>query len=110
MLGQREGARVGATTQHFGATLALAGDPHLTDAQMLSLAVHREPSVRAAVARRADCPASALVSLGHDYRPEVLLALIGNPRTPSSVVRNLADHEAQLVATAAEERLRGIVR
>jgi hypothetical protein len=80
----------------------------VTSTELLSLAVHREPAVRAAVARRTDCPAGALISLGHDHRPEVLLALIANPRTPSSVVRNLADHVAQPVADAAEVRLRGI--
>lgn len=76
----------------------------------MSLAVHREPDVRAALARREDCPTGALISLGHDHRQEVLLALIGNRRTPSSVLRNLADHHVALVALAAEERLRGIGR
>jgi uncharacterized protein (DUF2336 family) len=101
---------VGATTDDYQAALALAGDQYLTDVELLSLAVHREPSVRAAIARRPDCPAGALISLSHDHRPEVLLALIDNPRTPSSVVRNLADNRTPHVATAAEERLRSIGR
>ena len=99
---------MGATTRDYEAALALAGDQYLTDVELLSLAVHREPVVRAAVAKRPDCPAGALISLGHDHRPEVLLALIDNPRTPSSVVRNLADHRAPQVAHAAEQRLRSI--
>ena len=86
----------------------MAQDPEVTGASLLSLAVHRDASVRAAVAQRVDCPVGALISLGHDHREEVLLALITNPRTPSSVVRNLADHRVERVALAAEQRLRGI--
>ena len=94
----------------FAQDLAMARDPEVTGATLLSLAVHREPSVRAAVAQRADCPVGALISLSHDHREEVLLALLENPRTPSSVVRNLADHRAPSVAVAAERRLRSIAR
>lgn len=101
---------MGATTHELAAALALAADSNITSVELLSLAVHREPSVRAVVAARTDCPAGALISLGHDHRPEVLLALITNPRTPSSVVRNLADSKFTPVAHAAEERLRGIGR
>jgi len=101
---------VGATTHELAAALVLAAEPNITSVELLSLAVHREPAVRAAVAARTDCPAGALISLGHDHRPEVLLALITNPRTPSSVVRNLADSKFSAVAYAAEERLRGIGR
>lgn len=101
---------MGATTYDHDAAMMRAADPQVTGADLLSLAVHKEPDVRAAVAGRADCPTGALISLGHDHRAEVLLALIGNPRTPSAVVRNLADHPLALVALAAEERLRGIGR
>ena len=100
--------RVGATTYDHAAALALAGDARVTGADLLPLAVHGEPDVRAAVAGREDCPTGALVSLGYDHRPEVLLALLGNARTPTSVVRNLADHAVMDVARAAELRLRGI--
>lgn len=96
------------STQDYQAALERAMLPDVTSTELLSLAVHREPAVRAAIARRTDCPAGALISLGHDHRPEVLLALIANPRTPSSVVRNLADHRSQQVADAAEQRLRSI--
>ena len=87
-----------------------AKDPDVTGANLLSLAVHAEPSVRAVVAARVDCPVGALISLGHDHRAEVLLALLTNPRTPSSVVRNLADHRDSKVAMAAERRLRATYR
>jgi len=96
------------STEDLQVALERAKIEDVTSTELLSLAVHREPAVRAAVARRMDCPAGALISLGHDHRAEVLLAVISNPRTPSSVVRNLADHHTQQVATAAEERLRGI--
>ena len=96
------------SAQDYQLALERATQPDVTSSELLSLAVHREPAVRAAIARRNDCPAGALISLGHDHRPEVLLALISNPRTPSSVVRNLADHRTQQVSDAAEQRLRSI--
>lgn len=96
------------STQEYQTALLRAAEPDVPSSELLSLAVHREGAVRAVVAGRRDCPAGALISLGHDYRPEVLLALIANPRTPSSVVRNLADHRVQQVADAAEQRLRSI--
>jgi len=99
---------VNVSTNEYQLALSRAAEPEITSSELLSLAVHREASVRAVVARRTDCPTGALISLGHDHRPEVLLALITNPRTPSSVVRNLADHRVQQVADAAEQRLRSI--
>ena len=59
---------------------------------------------------RTDCPAGALISLGHDYDASVLRALLGNPRTPSSVVRRLADHRDLAIADAAVQRLRNSFR
>lgn len=99
---------MGAVVYDLEAALTRAVDPQIAGADLLSLAVHREPEVRAAIARRTDCPAGALISLGHDHQPQVLMSLIGNPRTPSSVIRNLADHRAADVAEAAEQRLRTI--
>ena len=96
------------STQEYQSALLRAAEPDIPASELLSLAVHREGAVRAAIALRTDCPAGALISLGHDHRPEVLLALITNPRTPTSVVRNLADHRTQQVADAAEQRLRNI--
>lgn len=85
-------------------------DPQVTGAQLLPLAVHKDPAVRAAVASRADCPMGALISLGHDHHVEVLEALIRNMRTPASVIRNLADHRNSAVAEAAVQRLRNSFR
>lgn len=86
--------------------VALAQDPALEQAQLLQLAVHRDPRVRAAIAARPDAPAGALISLGYDPSLDVLHALVGNPRTPSSVVRKLSDHRNAALADAAVQRLR----
>ncbi len=85
-------------------------DPDVTGADLLPLAVHRDPAVRAAVAVRPDCPMGALVSLGHDSSLDVLSALLENPRTPSSVVRRLADHRDPRISDLAVQRLRNAFR
>lgn len=90
--------------------LTRARDPEVTGADLLRLAVHRSGEVRAAVGSRPDCPVAALVSLGHDHDHAVLAALIANPRTPSSVIRALADHRAPAVSDAAVQRLRNSFR
>lgn len=87
-----------------------ARDPQVVGPELLALAVHRDPQVRAAVAARADCPPSALISLGHDHQVAVLEALIGNIKTPSSVIRNLGDHRNPTVSGLAVQRLRNSFR
>ncbi|WP_291378182.1 hypothetical protein [Demequina sp.] len=81
-------------------------DPDVTGQSLLPFAVHRNARVRAAVAARTDCPAGALISLGHDHDVTVLEALLRNVRTPSSVVRALADHRNQRISDLAVQRLR----
>lgn len=90
--------------------VARALDPQVIGSELLPFAVHREATVRAAVAARTDCPAGALISLGHDHDLLVLEALLRNVRTPSSVVRALADHRNQKVADLAVQRLRNTYR
>lgn len=90
--------------------LARATDPAVTGPELLPYAAHRSARVRAAVAARTDTPAGALISLGHDHEPDVLLALLRNPRTPSTVVRKLADHRDVRVSDAAVQRLRNAFR
>lgn len=85
-------------------------DPQVTGAELLPLAVHKDPQVRVAVASRTDCPMGALISLGHDHNTDVLMALIRNVRTPASVIRNLADHRNSTIAEAAVQRLRNSFR
>jgi len=51
-----------------------------------------------------------LISLGHDHDVAVLEALLRNVRTPSSVVRTLADHRNQTIADLAAQRLRNSFR
>ncbi len=81
-------------------------DPELTGSALLPFAVHSNVHVRAAVAARIDCPAGALISLGHDHETLVLEALLRNVRTPSSVVRALSDHRNQAISDLAVQRLR----
>ena len=90
--------------------LARARDPEAVHADLMPLSVHREPAVRAAVASRADCPAAALIALGHDPSMDVLRALLANPRTPMSVVRRLADHRDPRITELAVQRLRNSFR
>lgn len=87
-----------------------ARDPQVTGPDLMPLAVHRDPQVRAVVAARADCPPGALISLGHDHQLVVLEALIANPKTPSSVIRNLGDHRNPRVSDLAVQRLRNSFR
>lgn len=90
--------------------VARAADPTVTGSDLLPYAVNRSPVVRAAVASRTDCPVGALISLGHDHDVAVLEALLRNVRTPSSVVRALADHRNQRIADLAAQRLRNSFR
>ena len=90
--------------------VARASDPSVTGNELLPYAVNRSAIVRAAVASRKDCPVGALISLGHDHEPAVLEALLRNVRTPSSVVRALADHRNQTIAELAAQRLRNSFR
>lgn len=90
--------------------LARATDAAVTGSELLPFAVHRSASVRAAVAARTDCPVGALISLGHDHDVLVLEALLRNVRTPSSVVRALADHRNAKISDLAVQRLRNSYR
>jgi hypothetical protein len=73
---------------------------------LLPLAVHRNPDVRAAVAARPDCPMGAMLALGHDRSGEVLEALVNNVRAPETLIRQLAEHRRPEIRDAALARLR----
>lgn len=98
------------STRNSSADLARALDPHVVGQELLPLAVHRDAKVRAAVAGRTDCPMGALIALGHDSDVRVLEALIRNVRTPSSVIRSLADSRNSKIADLAVQRLRNSFR
>lgn len=84
----------------------LARAAEVTGPELLTYAAHSDARVRATVARRADCPMSAFISLGYDHSLEVVRALLDNPATPTSVVRKLADHRDPDVSEVAIQRLR----
>ncbi len=85
-------------------------DPQTAGSDLMQFAVHRTAAVRAAVAARQDCPVAALTSLGFDHDRTVLEALLRNPKTPSSVVRKLADNRDPRVSDLAVQRLRNAFR
>lgn len=85
--------------------LLRAQDPTVKGQELLPLAVHRDAKVRAVVAARPDCPMGALIALGHDTDSRVLEALVRNIRTPSSVIRSLAESRNRGVAQLALSRL-----
>lgn len=89
---------------------ARAADPAVVGVDLMPLAVHHSATVRTAVAARADCPVGALISLGHDHDLGVLEAVLRNMRTPSSVVRALADHRNAQISDLAVQRLRNSYR
>jgi len=86
--------------------IARALDPNITGVDLLPLAVHRNPEVRAAVASRPDCPMGALLALGHDRNPDVLGALVRNGRAPETLIRQLAEHRRSEIRDAALMRLK----
>jgi hypothetical protein len=99
-----------STSRNSSADLARALDPQVVGQELLPLAVHRDAKVRTAVASRTDCPMGALIALGHDSDVHVLEALIRNVRTPSSVIRSLADSRNSKISELAVQRLRNSFR
>lgn len=79
-------------------------------ADLMRMAADRDPEVRATAAAHRECPIAALTALSHDPSDQVLHALLTNPRTPSSVIRRLADHKDERIADAAVQRLRNSFR
>ena len=99
-----------ASAQASAVDLVKAQDPSTSPEELLPLAAHKLAAVRAAVASRSDCPMSALVSLGHDHDLAVLEALLGNKKTPLTVIRKLADHRNTRISDLAVQRLRNTFR
>ncbi|MCB2412952.1 hypothetical protein LGT39_08845 [Demequina sp. TTPB684] len=108
-------------------------NPALTKAELLPLGSSRSVAVRAVVASRLDCPLGLMVSLAHDYHPdvrgaiasnpsaqrsvlaylaadrnvEVVKAVIDNPSLPSDILDELSMHKKSGIRDAATQRLNG---
>jgi len=89
--------------------VARALHPSVRGSELVALAVHRDMSVRAAVASRIDAPMATLISLAHERDTAVLDALVGNPSVPLYCLRLIAT-DAPRVETRvrAEARLRAL--
>lgn len=88
--------------------LARATDPRTARIDLVRLASHRKPEVRAAVAARRDCPLATMLNLVHDPHLHVLESLALNPSAPRVVLEALASHRRENVRTLVARRLRYI--
>jgi hypothetical protein len=83
-----------------------AREPNLDKGQLQEMGQSKNAYVREIIASRADCPLGLMVTLAHDYVPDVRVAVAGNPSALQSVMEYLArDKHAgvieALVANAA---------
>lgn len=79
---------------------ATAADTTLHRVQKLAMCKQRD--VRAAIARRIDCPMGVLASLAFDHDGDVRVAVAGNPRITEAVSAHLArDRDANVVKALA---------
>ncbi len=85
--------------------LARAQDPSTVPADLVALAMHKDDSVRAAVAGRADCPMATMLVLAQDKDSDVLEALVQNQSASPTVLQMLADCRKGSVRTTARQRL-----
>ena len=85
--------------------LARAGDPSTDVTELVQLAAHRDPYVRATVAGRRDCPMAALISLAQEDDARVAEVAAGNPMLPIAVLEALLDHSRGPVRNVARHRL-----
>ena len=85
--------------------LARAQDPSTVSADLVALAMHKDDSVRAAVAGRADCPMATMLVLAQDKDSDVLQALVQNQSASPTVLQMLSDSRKSAIRTAARRRL-----
>lgn len=84
------------------AELHLAASADLSRQRIASLSQHKDPAVREAIARRADCPFGVLAALAHDSRPLVRIAVAAHPRAGRTVLEHLArDRDPHVVKAVA---------
>lgn len=89
--------------------LERARDPHTPGTELMSLSLHRDWSVRAAVGGRTDCPLATLLSLSLEDDARVVEAVAGNPMLPERILEMLAEHKRSGVRTIARRRLGYVV-
>lgn len=88
-----------------GEDLQRARDPRTPAADLIGLSLHRDISVKAAVAARSDCPLATLCNLAQEADPRVLEAVASNPSVPAVILEQLADHKRPSVRVAARRKL-----
>jgi hypothetical protein len=81
-------------------------DPDTPRSELVHLAAHRDPAVKAVVASRRDCPLASMLALIHESDTRVLEALAGNASSPRSVLEALSAHKHEQVRALATRRLK----
>jgi len=81
-------------------------DPQTPLAELVHLAAHRDPTVKAAVASRRDCPLASMFALAHETDTRVLEALAANVSAPRSVLQLLSVHKRERIRSLATRRLK----
>ncbi|MCB2412954.1 hypothetical protein LGT39_08855 [Demequina sp. TTPB684] len=81
-------------------------DPQTPRTELVQLAAHRDPLVKAAVASRRDCPLASMHALVHESDPRVLEALAANASAPRAVLERLASHRREAIRSLATRRLK----
>ncbi len=81
-------------------------DPRTPRAELVGLAAHRKPAVKAAVAARRDCPLASMFALVHETDTRVLEALASNVSAPRSVLEQLSLHKREGIRALATRRLK----
>ena len=80
-------------------------DPQTPLVELVHLAAHRDPAVKAVVASRRDCPLASMFALVQEPDTRVLEALAANASAPRSVLQLLSMHKRESVRFLARRRL-----
>ncbi|WP_291378186.1 hypothetical protein [Demequina sp.] len=81
-------------------------DPYTPRSELVQLAAHRDPAVKAVVASRRDCPMASMFALALESDARVLEALAANASAPRAVLESLAAHKRDSISSLAIRRLR----
>jgi hypothetical protein len=96
-----------APSRSYSQDVARALDPSVRASELVVLAAHRDPGVRAAVASRPDAPMASLIFLTHERDLRILSALVDNPASPPTVIRALTAERRSDIGERASARMRG---